>query len=167
MMAVTGAGETESECHSGSGGSGGGGERGRRWELVKKTSIVTRSLIGLFVIFQVVQTAPDTNITSVLCNSGVYTRGDPFTISLAYVLDELKRVTPSQQGHHDYHSISPYPNAFAYGHASCNRSLTGTDCKTCLDVAEVDMLDTCNNRIGARAVLKDCAIRYEQYPFED
>ncbi|KAJ9543209.1 hypothetical protein OSB04_022916 [Centaurea solstitialis] len=133
--------------------------------LPSKISIIARSLIGFFVIFKVVQAAPNTNITSVLC--GIYTKGDPFTVSLAYVLDELKRVTPSEQGRYDYHSISPYPNAFAYGHALCNRNLTSTDCRTCLDVAEVDMLDTCNSRIGARAVLNDCGIRYEQYPFED
>lgn len=131
-----------------------------------KSLIITILLIGLLSICKVVQSAPNTDVTSVLCNSGVYTHGDPFTISLAYVLDELPKVTPSQQGY-DYKNISPYPNAFAYGHASCNQSLTATDCKTCLDAAEVHMLDTCNNRIGARATLHDCAIRYEQYPFSD
>ena len=131
-----------------------------------KSLIITILLIGSLDICKVVQSAPNTDVTRVLCNSGVYTKGDPFTISLAYILDELPKVTPSQQGY-DYKNISPYPNAFAYGHASCNQSLTATDCKTCLDAAEVNMLDTCNNRIGARATLHDCAIRYEQYPFSD
>ncbi|KAI3742725.1 hypothetical protein L1987_60419 [Smallanthus sonchifolius] len=128
--------------------------------------IITGSLIGLFGTCKVVQSAPNTNAISILCNSGTYTRGDPFTISLAYVLDELIKVTPSQQGY-NYQNISPYPNAFAYGHATCNQNLTVTDCKTCLDAAEVNMLSACNNSIGARAVLNDCSIRYEQYPFED
>ncbi|KAL4588212.1 hypothetical protein LXL04_001094 [Taraxacum kok-saghyz] len=134
--------------------------------LPTKALFITGLLIGLFGICKVVKSAPNTNVTSVLCNSGIYTGGDPFTISLAYVLDELKSVTPSREGY-DYRNISPYPNAFAYGHASCNQNLTGTDCKTCLDAAETHMLDTCKNRIGARAVLNDCATRYEQYPFKD
>ncbi|KAL7600195.1 hypothetical protein Lser_V15G27322 [Lactuca serriola] len=124
-----------------------------------KTLIITGLLIRLFGICKFVRSAPNTNVTSVLCNSGVYTGGDPFTISLAYVLDELKRVTPSQEGY-DYRDISPYPNAFAYGHASCNQNLTSMDCKTCLDAAEIQMLTSCNNRIGARAVLNDCATSF-------
>ncbi|KAK9068993.1 hypothetical protein SSX86_013109 [Deinandra increscens subsp. villosa] len=131
-----------------------------------KTLIITQLLLGFFGICEVVKSEPDTNITSVLCNSGTYTRGDPFTISLAYVLDELPKITPLKRGY-DYRNISPYPNAFAYGHGSCNRNVTATDCKTCLDAAEVDMLSSCENRIGGRAVLVDCSVRYEQYPFED
>ncbi|KAK1426696.1 hypothetical protein QVD17_15375 [Tagetes erecta] len=134
--------------------------------LPTKMLIVTLSLIGLFGICKVVQSAPNTNVVSVLCNSGSYTSGDPFRISLEYVLDELIEVTPSERGY-DYKNISPYPNAFAYGHATCNQNLTSTDCKTCLDAAEANMLSTCNNKIGARAVLTDCSVRYEQYPFED
>ncbi|MFS7987478.1 putative Gnk2-like domain-containing protein [Helianthus anomalus] len=131
-----------------------------------KTLIITGLLIGLFGVSNVVQSAPNTNVISVLCNSGTYTKGDPFTISLAYILDELTNVTPSQKGY-NYQNISPYPNAFAYGHASCNQNLTSTDCKTCLDAAEVNMLSGCIDAIGARATLNDCSIRYEQYPFED
>ncbi|KAL8213986.1 hypothetical protein R6Q57_003435 [Mikania cordata] len=128
-----------------------------------KSLIITGLLIRLFGISK---SAPNTSVISVLCNSGSYTKGDPFTISLAYVLDELTKVTPSKQGY-NYQNISPYPNAFTYGHASCNQNLTSTDCKTCLDASKVNMLGACNNRIGARAVLNDCSIRYEQYPFDD
>nr|XP_043610102.1 antifungal protein ginkbilobin-like protein [Erigeron canadensis] len=123
-----------------------------------KRLIITGLFIRVFGICRIVESAPNTNVASVLCNSGIYTKGDPFTISLAYVLDELPKVTPYQQGY-DYRNISPYPNAFAYGHASCNQNLTSMDCKTCLDAAEVHMLDICSYRIGARAVLNDCAIR--------
>ncbi|XP_076893773.1 antifungal protein ginkbilobin-like protein [Bidens hawaiensis] len=134
--------------------------------LQTKTMIITVLLIGLCSISNVAQSVPNTNITSVLCNSGIYTRGDPFAISLAYVLNELTTKTPAKQGY-NYKNISPYPNAFAYGHATCNQNLTSTDCKKCLDAAEFQMLSNCNDRIGARAVLNDCSIRYEQYPFDD
>ncbi|KAI4301273.1 hypothetical protein L6164_034566 [Bauhinia variegata] len=112
------------------------------------------------------ESAPNTSVTNVLCNSGVYTAGDPFVISLNYVVEELETVTPTQKNY-DFQNISPYPNAFAYGHATCNTNLTTSDCKTCLAAAKTAMFTTCQNRIGARAVLHDCSIRYEQYPFDD
>ncbi|CAL5437014.1 unnamed protein product [Camellia sinensis] len=127
---------------------------------------ITILLIGLFELAIVVRSVPNTNVSSVLCNSGVYSQGDPFAISLAYVLSELEAVTPSRQGY-DFHNISPYPNAFAYGHAACNMNLTSPDCGTCLGAAKKTMFGTCDSRIGARSVLIDCTIRYEQYPFDD
>lgn len=121
-------------------------------------------LLGLFC--SVVRCDPRTTVISVLCNSGVYTKGDPFAISLSYILADLEAGTPNQKGY-DYHNISPYPNAFAYGHAACNKNLTTSDCSTCLGAAKTAMFGTCKSRIGARAVLYDCTIRYEQYPFDD
>ncbi|XP_054801595.1 antifungal protein ginkbilobin-like protein [Prosopis cineraria] len=92
--------------------------------------------------------------------------GDPFDISLAYVVQDPETVTPSRQDH-DYYNISPYPNAFAYGHAACNPNLTASDCRTCLAAAKTAMFGACQKRRGARAVLHDCTIRHEQYPFDD
>ncbi|PIN25876.1 hypothetical protein CDL12_01393 [Handroanthus impetiginosus] len=109
---------------------------------------------------------PNTAVKSVLCNTGSYSKGDPFSISLAYVLAELESATPTRQGY-DFHNVSPYPNAFAYGHAACNQTLTRSDCASCLAAAKTAVLDGCNGRIGARSVLYDCTIRYEQYPFDD
>ncbi|XP_015950929.1 antifungal protein ginkbilobin-like protein [Arachis duranensis] len=138
---------------------------------------ITISLILCLILLwssSVCECVPNTNITPILCNSGVYTSGDPFAISLSYVLEELEEVTPTQKNY-DYYNISPYPNAFAYGHAACNNNnnlkkttnLTSSDCKACLGVAKTTMLSSCEKRIGARSVLHDCTIRYEQYPFDD
>lgn len=120
----------------------------------------------LWVCSTVAESAPNTDVRSVLCNSGAYSQGDPFAISLNYVVAELETVTPTQKSY-DYFNISPYPNAFAYGHAACNKNLTSSDCATCLGAAKTAMFSTCQSRIGARAVLHDCTIRYEQYPFTD
>ena len=109
---------------------------------------------------------PNTNVSSVLCNNGAYSEGNPFATSLAYVIEELEAVTPTIRGY-DYYNISPYPNAFAYGHAACNKNLTASDCSTCLGAAKMAMFGACNSRIGARSILVDCTIRYEQYPFSD
>uniref|UniRef100_A0A803NRF4 Gnk2-homologous domain-containing protein n=1 Tax=Cannabis sativa TaxID=3483 RepID=A0A803NRF4_CANSA len=122
--------------------------------------------IGFLYGNPMVTSLPNTEVTTVLCNSGQYTAGDPFATSLAYVLEELLRDTPKHKNY-DVYNISPFPNAFAYGHGSCNKNLTSSDCVACLGAAKTAMLGSCQNRIGARAVLHDCAIRYEQYPFTD
>ncbi|KAJ1433056.1 Gnk2-homologous domain [Sesbania bispinosa] len=125
-------------------------------------------VIGLLcLMMSVVESVPNTSIINVLCNNGEYTSGDPFAISLSYVLRDLETETPAYKNY-DYHNISPYPNAFAYGHATCNINLTSSDCKTCLGVAKSALFSTCQTpRIGVRSVLHDCTIRYEQYPFDD
>lgn len=123
-------------------------------------------VIGFLYGTTMVRSIPNTNVKTVLCNSGQYTGGDPFATSLAYVLEELQTTT-LQRKNYDFYNISPYPNAFAYGHASCNKNLSSSDCAVCLGAAKTTMLDSCQSRIGARAVLSDCAIRYEQYPLAD
>ncbi|CAK9151057.1 unnamed protein product [Ilex paraguariensis] len=134
--------------------------------LTQMTVIITGLLIGGLGLCGIVRSEPNTNVKNVLCNSGVYAKADPFAISLAYILSELQSVAPTRQGY-DYRNISPYPNAFAYGHAACNQNLTSSDCSTCLGAAKTTMFGACESRIGARSVLYDCTIRYEQYPFDD
>ncbi|GLU03511.1 hypothetical protein SLE2022_207050 [Rubroshorea leprosula] len=124
------------------------------------------AIIGMFMFCSMVRSVPNTNVRTVLCNTGAYSSGDPFAISLAYVLTDLETVTPTRKGY-DYFNISPYPNAFAYGHGACNQNLTSSDCTACLAAAKTSMFGTCQSRIGARSVLYDCTIRYEQYPFSD
>ncbi|KAF5732759.1 hypothetical protein HS088_TW17G00289 [Tripterygium wilfordii] len=124
-------------------------------------------VIGLFgVFFSLVSSDPNTKVEKVLCNSGVYSKGDPFGISLDYVITDLESSTPTDKDY-DYRNISPYPNSYAYGHAACNKNLTTSDCSTCLGAAETAMFGSCQSRIGARSVLTDCTMRYEQYPFDD
>ncbi|KAF0907332.1 hypothetical protein E2562_015832 [Oryza meyeriana var. granulata] len=117
--------------------------------------------------------APNTAARSVLCNGAVYGVGDPFAASLAYVLDELLAETPARAAPaRDMYSISPYPNAFAYGRAACRGAgggagVTAADCASCLGAAVGRMNATCGHAIGARALLVDCSVRYEQYAFVD
>ncbi|RCV10435.1 hypothetical protein SETIT_2G112100v2 [Setaria italica] len=109
--------------------------------------------------------APNTEALSVLCNGATYGAGDPFAASLAYVLSELVSETPAAHG--GFYDISPYPAAFAYGHAACRPSTAAADCAACLRSAVSQMGATCGRSVGARAVLVDCSVRYEQYPFVD
>ncbi|XP_047065002.1 antifungal protein ginkbilobin-like protein [Lolium rigidum] len=105
--------------------------------------------------------APNSTPLSVRCNGAVYGVRDPFAESLAYVLADLLAATPSSRAR-DAYSISPYPNAFAYGHAKCGGAVT-----SCLGSAVGRMNTTCHRAVGARAVLVDCRVRYEQYAFVD
>ncbi|RDX84978.1 hypothetical protein CR513_33900, partial [Mucuna pruriens] len=120
-------------------------------------SEIAAAAIGLLCLWSVADSVPNTNITAILCNSGVYTTSDPFAISLSYVVGELETETPTLKNY-DYYNISPYPNAFAYGHAACNLNLTASDCKTCLGVAKTTVFNGCPKCIGARSVLHDCTI---------
>ncbi|WCJ21517.1 hypothetical protein M5689_003662 [Euphorbia peplus] len=125
------------------------------------------TLLTCHVFLPTVRSIPNTQIQSVLCNSGVYSKGDPFGVSLAYIVKDLQTATPTSHSF-DYFNVSPYPNAFAFGHAVCNINLTtSSDCSTCLDAAKTALFSTCVSNIGARSVLSDCTIRYEQYPFDD
>ncbi|CAN6213819.1 unnamed protein product [Urochloa humidicola] len=110
--------------------------------------------------------APNTEALSVLCNGALYGAGDPFAASLAYVLSELESATPARDPR-EFYDISPYPTAFAYGHAACRPApeLSAADCAACLRSAVSQMGDTCGHSVGARAVLVDCSVRYEQYAF--
>ncbi|CAN6165917.1 unnamed protein product [Urochloa humidicola] len=110
--------------------------------------------------------APNTEALSVLCNGASYGAGDPFAASLAYVLSELESATPARDPR-EFYDISPYPTAFAYGHAACRPApaLSAADCAACLRSAVTQMGDTCGHSVGARAVLVDCSVRYEQYAF--
>lgn len=134
--------------------------------MVGSSLKISAAFLALFGLSTMVVGVPNTEVESVLCNSGIFTGGDPFAVSLDYVLKELESSTPTRKNH-DFYNISPYPNSFAYGHASCNQNLTTSDCTTCLGAAKTNMLGSCQMRIGGRAVLHDCAIRYEQYPFDD
>ncbi|KGN47889.1 hypothetical protein Csa_003100 [Cucumis sativus] len=127
---------------------------------------ISVAFLAFFALSIMVVSIPNTGVRSVLCNSGTFTGGDPFTVSLDYVLKELQSATPTVKNY-DFYNISPYPNAFAYGHASCNQNLSTSDCTTCLEAAKNNMLGSCQMRIGGRSVLNDCTIRYEQYPFDD
>ncbi|KAL0435757.1 UNVERIFIED_CONTAM: hypothetical protein Sradi_0283600 [Sesamum radiatum] len=64
------------------------------------------SILLLISLCHVARCTPNTTVKTVQCNIGTYTNGDPFTISLAYVLAELEDVTPARQGY-DFRNISP------------------------------------------------------------
>ena len=125
---------------------------------------VTLCLLLLLASPRGAAAAPNTEALSVLCNGASYGAGDPFAASLAYVLAELASATPARAGR-DFYDISPYAAAFAYGHAACRPAAAADDCAACLRSAVSQMEAACGRSVGARAVLVDCSVRYEQYAF--
>ena len=55
------------------------------------------AIIAIFWLCSIARCVPDTNVTTVLCNSGVYSQGDPFVTSLNYVVAELECYTNIQK----------------------------------------------------------------------
>ncbi|GAA0144304.1 hypothetical protein Leryth_013800 [Lithospermum erythrorhizon] len=132
------------------------------------TMIRSFHMIIIFLgVCQLITSAPNINVKFALCNSRVISKNGPFQKSLTYVLDDLQSMTPSKETY-DLRNISPYPTSFAYGRAVCTAdNLTTSDCNACLGAAKSVLLSTCGGRAGGRAVLGDCQMRYEQYPYDD
>ena len=137
--------------------------KNREKEMSIHMKFASLIFMGILCTPTMVISTPDTNVTTVLCNTSIYSDGDPFATSLAYVLVELQTTTSTCENY-NFYSISPYPNAKAYVHGSCNKNLTSLDCAVCLGAAKTVMEGLCQRKKGACAVLHDCSIRYEQCP---
>ncbi|KZV32412.1 antifungal protein ginkbilobin-2-like [Dorcoceras hygrometricum] len=118
----------------------------------------------LATTFFCVGSEPDTTVTTLICNGNTYLQDDPFGDSVAYVLADLMNVTPSQQGF-NYYTVSPYPTAVAYGHATCSQSLANSECANCLATARGTLSTTCGGHIGGQVGMVDCGMRFEDYSF--
>ncbi|XP_073138360.1 antifungal protein ginkbilobin-like protein [Henckelia pumila] len=128
------------------------------------TTIITL-IIGLLAIsFSAVKSHPNTTVQTIICNAYTYAKIDPFGKSVAYVLADTMNVTPSIKGY-DYYTVSPYPTAIAYGHATCNVKLPRSQCARCLVAARGTVSSSCANRIGGQVTMVDCSMRYENYEF--
>ncbi|GLJ17327.1 hypothetical protein SUGI_0300870 [Cryptomeria japonica] len=110
---------------------------------------------------------PNTKVVQTLCNGNTYSQDDPFKKSVDYVEEDLVEQTASDSNKCDYLNISPFPISFAYGHATCNATLSVQDRGECLKAARQSVQNTCGSAVGARVRLVDCSLRYEAYPFSD
>ncbi|KAL3517565.1 hypothetical protein ACH5RR_020154 [Cinchona calisaya] len=111
---------------------------------------------------------PDASVKVVICNTKTYNIvTDPFQLSVVNVLTDLVSGTPNNSGY-DYRNQSPFAYApKAYGHGTCTKTLSVTDCATCMQSAHDIILKYCGGFIGGKAFLNDCTIRYEHYSFTD
>lgn len=99
-------------------------------------------------------TATNTTVIDVQCNTGQYTASNPFTISLAFVYVVISYTTHLINNDYSYHDISPYPDAFAYGHDKYNiNNITASDCSIHINIAIAHINDACAMRMGKEACL--------------
>lgn len=124
------------------------------------------TLLVLLLVFNFVRGQLDTTVVNRICNGNFYGSGDPYANSVSYVLEDMMTVTANHPAY-DYYAQSPFVEATAYGHAVCSTSLSFTDCGTCMSSARSHILRDCPNSIGVQMQLKDCRMRYENYPFSD
>lgn len=129
---------------------------------VLTTFIIIILIIGCFNCF-VRSEFPESKLLDHTCNGEMYDKNGPFGDSLAYVLIELSNETPKEG--YDYYITFPYPNALAYGHATCSSNVEYSDCDTCVRLAKDYLITTCDGSIGGQVEFVDCSMRYEQYSF--
>ncbi|EFJ33923.1 hypothetical protein SELMODRAFT_83250 [Selaginella moellendorffii] len=124
-------------------------------------------IVSLLAVARLSTTAASgSELVSALCNSALYSFGDPFGKNLGLVLDDLLGTTPGRD-FKDYTAISPRPSRFVYGHAKCRHALSAGECGVCLKGVAAALADQCGNAVGGRAMFVDCFMRYEAYPFGD
>ncbi|OWM78014.1 hypothetical protein CDL15_Pgr018583 [Punica granatum] len=108
---------------------------------------------------------PDTKRIYFHCSDDSYEINASFNQSLSSILDDLVDQTP-KSGFNYYSSSSTDPdNVVAYGHGACNGELTIPDCHICMQQACFQILVDCEQKLGGQVQLKDCRLRYEDYPF--
>ncbi|KAI4386935.1 hypothetical protein MLD38_004808 [Melastoma candidum] len=108
-----------------------------------------------------------------VCNPDVYPRHQwvfseekDYECAVNGIFNSIMTETPQRQFLQFYSNQSCYGSSkIAYGYGFCHRRLIPAECTDCLNEAKGLLFDVCTHSIGARVVLEDCQIRYENYPF--
>lgn len=106
----------------------------------------------------------DTTILYRICNGARHFKTlSPYGDAVYDVIDDLLRHTETND--FNYYSSSQRDGVSAYGHAACNGEISQLACGLCLSDVHCKLLDYCGNSIGAQIQVRDCRLRYENYPF--
>ncbi|XP_010067244.1 antifungal protein ginkbilobin-like protein [Eucalyptus grandis] len=128
------------------------------------TSKVAIMLMLSLLMFNVIKGALHTGIVNRACNIGSYSSNDPYANGMAYILEDMVTVTPSDEDY-NYSTTSPYTAAAAYGHATCSQALSYSNCGMCMGSVKSQILAICSNSLGTQVKLEHCRMRYENYSF--
>ncbi|CAI9108362.1 OLC1v1007935C1 [Oldenlandia corymbosa var. corymbosa] len=107
-----------------------------------------------------VNSTPNTTIDKEVCSGGTYLAGDPYTNSVAYVLDEVMINTPYSPGY-QYGVFSPFLNSPALGFGGCAQFLSPLECSSCMVAAFNEVLKRCCGYVSGAVILTDCSIGYK------
>ncbi|KAL3737116.1 hypothetical protein ACJRO7_025956 [Eucalyptus globulus] len=106
---------------------------------------------------------PDNTVVYKICNGIKFPYRSAYDYEVDRVVNDLVEET-SNNGY-DYYTESTDSGQGCYGHAACAGHLSHFDCNLCLVNARYDLINGCPNNTGAQEELKDCRMRYENYPF--
>ncbi|KAI4342163.1 hypothetical protein MLD38_026817 [Melastoma candidum] len=123
-------------------------------------------LTGFATAIMIVVGGPDVTTIHLLCNP--HGRSVPFLDRFpSIVIHDLIEGTPDAPEHKLYmKEESSYYYGTLYGRAKCSAALNRDECLLCLEDAAGNIEATCGLfRRGARIELRDCYMRYEEYPF--
>lgn len=114
----------------------------------------------------------DTTLISRICNGKIYSAFDNNYLIPDLVVEEVVAKTPSGVG-----LLVPvkstFPSPFAgmgvlFGMGYCSGSISKEDCADCMQSARNELNEECSRHgAGAQIHLRDCEIRYEEYPIND
>ncbi|XP_030441558.1 antifungal protein ginkbilobin-like protein [Syzygium oleosum] len=107
----------------------------------------------------------DTTIVYKICNGIKVGFGSIYDAEVNDVLQDL--VSRTADNGFNFYRQSTDLGQTCYGHAACNGAISHYDCFTCLQAARYDLTDGCPQNTGAQVQLKDCRMRYENYPFTE
>lgn len=127
--------------------------------------IVTVTLLCFcFIVSKCERDSYDTTVLYRICNDALHCPTlSPFGRAVDHAVNDL--VFNTENHGFDYYSSSVIDEVGAYGHAECNGELSKMACELCLTAAYFKLDDYCKTTIGAQIQLKDCRLRYENYPF--
>ncbi|CAI9108371.1 OLC1v1007944C1 [Oldenlandia corymbosa var. corymbosa] len=78
---------------------------------------------------------PNTGIVTQDCSFLKYPPDDPHQSTIAYVLNDVMTMTPTTLGYMYFDSTDPSPSGIAFGHGSCEMTLSQQDCAACMTAA--------------------------------
>lgn len=107
---------------------------------------------------------PGITLVTISCNEAAFPTS-AYGVTVDDVISCLFKFTASS----DYkeYCMSFGNDGDCYGYATCNELISYSDCTTCLNEASNWIYSDCTNSIGAQVYLKDCRMRYENYPFSE
>ncbi|KAF7850605.1 hypothetical protein BT93_L5209 [Corymbia citriodora subsp. variegata] len=117
----------------------------------------------LSFVCRVVRGVPDTTLVQRICNGQKIENRSGFYWNAQDVMYDLAMKTAYNS--FDYYTQVSSSGDTCYGHGTCNGGLTQEDCTQCLEQAYIDITQACDWSMGVQWELKDCRMRYEDYPF--
>lgn len=106
----------------------------------------------------------DTTLVYKICNG---LTGGYGIIYSQEVNDVLHDLTFNFDSAFNYYTQSTDLDISCYGHSACNGAISTFGCFSCLLWAKGVLTDDCPQNTGAQVQLKDCRMRYENYPFTE